>query len=288
MSLSQLSKYVDRKREELSISDDKMQQLIKRLEGKPFYRWTRPKPNTTNKNRNDCQSRNYNGCCFNHMIGLPRKVNTEGVSQEYPLFDYEEVLFKCMEIPSYQNNSPRREVNTTEWESLRERTDRKHEAINKPLYDFKVGHLAVLKSSGLGLTEFFLRYMSWLCVKDDKLKGSDMCILTGPRIDLATDLIERLKRMFNNKLGMTFDSKETVINLNGVRISAFPSHLGINAARGLPDVSFLFCDEASYFSRNIIDDVFNLIERYAGKSRAKIVLLSTPHYPGDLLHQVLN
>jgi len=226
---------------------------------------------------------NYNGCCFNHIIGLPRK---NGI--EHPLYDYEEILFKCMEIPSYQNNTPHKGSDNYRWESLRERIDQKQKESDTPLYDFKVNHLAVLKSSGLGLTEFFLRYMAWLCVKDDKLRGSDMCILTGPRIDLATDLIARIKRMFNEKLGMIFDSKETVVNLNGVRISAFPSHLGINAARGLPSVSFLFCDEASYFQRGIINDVINLVERYAGKSRAKIVLLSTPHYPGDLLHQVLN
>jgi hypothetical protein len=27
--------------------------------------------------------------------------------------------------------------------------------------------------------------MAWLCLKDDVLSGSQMCIVTGPRIDLA-------------------------------------------------------------------------------------------------------
>jgi hypothetical protein len=57
-----------------------------------------------------------------------------------------------------------------------------------PLSPNKVKHLAVLKSSGLGLTEFFLRFMVWLCVKDDSLRNTDMIIITGPRIELAMTL----------------------------------------------------------------------------------------------------
>jgi hypothetical protein len=39
-----------------------------------------------------------------------------------------------------------------------------------------------------------------------------MCIVTGPRIDLAIDLIDRMKRLFYDK-GLVFDNKETVIEL---------------------------------------------------------------------------
>jgi hypothetical protein len=41
-----------------------------------------------------------------------------------------------------------------------------------------------------------LRYMAWLCLKDNKLNGCQMCIVTGPRIDLAITLINRLKKLF--------------------------------------------------------------------------------------------
>ena len=52
-----------------------------------------------------------------------------------------------------------------------------------------------------------------------------MCIVTGPRIDLAITLIERLKKLFADKGPVsTFANKETVVELNGVRIEAFPSH----------------------------------------------------------------
>jgi hypothetical protein len=81
-----------------------------------------------------------------------------------------------------------------------------------------------------------LRFMAWLCLKDDALSGSQMCIVTGPRIDLAIGLIDRMKKLFQLKLGIIFDTRETVIELNNVRIEAFPSH-HLDAMRGLPNVS---------------------------------------------------
>jgi hypothetical protein len=38
--------------------------------------------------------------------------------------------------------------------------------------------------------------MAWLCLKDNALSGSQMCIVTGPRIDLAIALIDRMKKLF--------------------------------------------------------------------------------------------
>jgi late competence protein required for DNA uptake (superfamily II DNA/RNA helicase) len=73
-----------------------------------------------------------------------------------------------------------------------------------------------------------------------------MCIVTGPRIDLAITLIDRMKRLFTDNGLVTFDSKETVIDLNGVHIEAYPSH-HLDAMRGLSDVSFVLLDEADFF-----------------------------------------
>ena len=42
-----------------------------------------------------------------------------------------------------------------------------------------------------------------------------MCIVTGPNIDIATKLIKRLKGIFDTKLGLTFNDKETHLQLNG-------------------------------------------------------------------------
>jgi hypothetical protein len=90
----------------------------------------------------------------------------------------------------------------------------------------KYKHIWIKKATGLGITEFLLRFMCWLCLRDDKLRGSQMCIVTGPRLELAVTLIDRMKSLFGNIdfEKSIFDTKETVIELNGVHIEAYPSH----------------------------------------------------------------
>ncbi|MFL6365946.1 MAG: hypothetical protein ACJ719_12180, partial [Nitrososphaeraceae archaeon] len=82
------------------------------------------------------------------------------------------------------------------------------DGLDKPLYDYEgiifdslvTGrsnkHLWIKKATGLGISEFMLRFMAWLCLKDNALSGSQMCIVTGPRIDLAIALIDRMKKLF--------------------------------------------------------------------------------------------
>jgi hypothetical protein len=62
--------------------------------------------------------------------------------------------------------------------------------------------------------------MAWLCThKQTNHSGSigngRMCIVSGPNIDIATKPIKRLKGMFNTKLGLTFNDKETHLQVNG-------------------------------------------------------------------------
>jgi late competence protein required for DNA uptake (superfamily II DNA/RNA helicase) len=83
---------------------------------------------------------------------------------------------------------------------------------DKPLYDYEQTifdalvthdgnkHPWIKKATGLGISEFMLRFMAWLCLKDNALAGSQMCIVTGPRIDLAIALIDRTKRLFASML----------------------------------------------------------------------------------------
>jgi len=186
-------------------------------------------------------------CCFNHIIGLPVKDK-----QEYPIFDYEQLLFD------------------------------KLFSVNE---DYKDKHLWILKSTGLGITEFFLRIIAWLYTKDDNLKGSQVCIVTGPRLELSITLMNRLKALFYSKLGIIFSNKETVLELNGVRIEAFPSdHL--DAMRGLANVSFILLDERDFFKRGQQLDARDISERYIGKSNPYIVLASTPNKPDSLFDKI--
>jgi hypothetical protein len=123
-------------------------------------------------------------------------------------------------------------------------------------------------------------------MKNDKLKNTDICLITGPRESLSIDLINRLKQLFL-PFDITFETKETTLFLNGVRIRSFPSN-NISAMRGLASVSFIYCDEAAFFDKSSQSDVIDTIEGYAGKSQSKIVLTSTANKVGDLMHTILS
>jgi hypothetical protein len=169
------------------------------------------------------------------------------------------------------------------------------EGLDKPMYDYEQiifdsldgnKHLWIKKATGLGVSEFMLRFMVWLCIKDDSLSGSQMCIVTGPRIELAIALIERMKRLFANSNAVAaFATKETVIELNGVKIEAFPSH-HLDAMRGLTNVSFILLDEADFFPPGQQQDARDVSERYIAKSNPYIVMVSTPNAPDGLFERI--
>jgi Terminase RNaseH-like domain len=147
----------------------------------------------------------------------------------------------------------------------------------------------VKKATGLGVTEFMLRFMAWLALSPTSFpeingnrQNSIFCIVTGPRIDLAIDLITRLKHLFED---ITFEDKNTVLNLGNVKIEAFPSH-HLDSMRGLPNVKFIFLDEADFFPKGQQQEARTVSERYIGKSDAYIAMVSTPNMPGGLFESI--
>jgi hypothetical protein len=121
-------------------------QLVTRLKDKPFWIW-----NIEQHKQEDIKTKG--DCCFNHIIGLPRK---DGI--EKSIFDYETLLYGSLLTPEFYNPS-------------------KH--------NFKEKHLWVKKATGLGVTEFMLRLMAWLCIRNNDYRNSQMCIVTGPNQDIA-------------------------------------------------------------------------------------------------------
>jgi hypothetical protein len=107
-------------------------------------------------------------------------------------------------------------------------------------------HIWILKSRGIGCSEFLLRYIAWRCVSDKMSQNSRVCFIVGPRIDLAEDLIARFKGLFAVKNTANDRISSTVAYLNGVRVEAFPSH-HVDTMRGLIDVKFILSDESSYY-----------------------------------------
>jgi hypothetical protein len=155
---------------------------------------------------------------------------------------------------------------------------------NALIYGFKKKHLWIKKATGLGITEFMLRFMAWLCLRSDEYKGSQMVIITGPNQELAIKLIERMKALFKPQ-GITFDSKETVLELNGCSIEAYPSN-HIDAFRSLTNPKFILIDEGDFFRKGEQEDVRHVAERYIAKSDPFIVMVSTPNRPDGLFNKI--
>ena len=178
-------------------------------------------------------------CCFNHIIGLPRKDG-----KPLPLFDYETDII---------------------WPALWESKD-----------------IWIKKATGLGITEFFLRFMIWLAVYNDTYRGTKFAIVTGPNVDIAKGLIERMKDMFRIKLNMELDNTtEYKINLNGVEIKAYPS-MNINAIRALKNPKVILADEGDFFLKKDQNEIRAALQRYRAKSDPWLIWISTPHLPGGL------
>jgi hypothetical protein len=230
---------------------------LQKLRGKPFWYWDQ-------KKHKEKDRATKGECCMQHIIGLPKKDG-----KEYPMFEYEKLLYKALLEPGYLNSNPK----------LRSSDP------NNIMYPFKEKHIWCKKAAGLGISTFFLRLMAWLCLYNDDYRDSQMVIVTGPNIDLAIKLIKRMKAMFVDKLGVTFDSKETVLQLNGCSIEAYPSN-HIDAFRSLTNPKFIFLDESDYHRKNEQDDVRAVSERYIAKSDPFIVMVSTPNAPGGLFQRI--
>jgi hypothetical protein len=129
-----------------------------------------------------------------------------------------------------------------------------------------------------------LRLMAWLCLRNDDYNHSQMCIVTGPNQDIAIKLIKRMKGLLH-KLGITFDSKETVLELNGCTIEAFPSN-HLDAYRVLDNPKFILIDEGDFFRKGEQEDVRHVSEKYIAKSDPYIVMVSTPNAPGGLFERI--
>lgn len=210
---------------------------LSELKGLPFWIW-----NVEEHRKADRETRGR--CCFNHIIGLPKKNG-----KEMPLFDYQERVFSAL-----------MEIN----DSIKDK------------------HLWIKKCRGSGITELMLRFMAWLALRDDSLRGAQMAIITGPRLELAIDLIDRMKKLFEGLA--KFDTDKTVIILNGCTIRAYPSNA--NSSRGQPNMQFILLDEADFFSPAEQRIAREAAEGYIGKNNPFIVMVSTPNLPTGLYDQI--
>jgi hypothetical protein len=222
---------------------------LKILQGKPFWIW--------NEIEHEKQYEQTHGnCCFWHIVGLPEKEHLVGKSpdghelveiRKHPIYDYEQEAY--FEL-------------------------------------FKHRYIRIKKAAGMGMTTFFLGLIAWLCVRDDSFSGEQIVIVTGPRIDLAIEEVERLRDLFANT-DYTPRKAGAKLWINGCKIEAYPSHT-FNSARGLDRCRFFFVDEADFFPKGQQETVRTVVERYEAKSHPYIVFNSTTYLPGGLYEQMDN
>lgn len=172
--------------------------------------------------------------------------------------------------------------------------------IIHPIYDYQLEiidyfekggkYLAVKKARGLGFSELILRYLTYLVVcRNEQYRGSRFCIVSGPRENLATELIRRARVMLLN-LGVPIieETERTILRFLGTDIEAFPSSR-VDTMRSYTDVKFVFIDEAAFFTSSTEgDSVRAVAEGYIAKTDTAICMVSTPSVPGTMFENVMD
>jgi hypothetical protein len=167
--------------------------------------------------------------------------------KQYPLFDYETDLL----FPSYEQHD----------------------------------RIWILKSRGLGLTTFTLRYILFKCFQQ-QYYNTQVAVITGTKWNVAIDLIGKLREILRNKLGIWFDtSKSEIVLPNNVWIKSYPSN-HLDAFRGQTDISIIFIDEGDFFGKKERAELMDVITSYREKSDAKIIMVSTPNQPGGIFEKI--
>jgi hypothetical protein len=142
--------------------------------------------------------------------------------------------------------------------------------------------IAILKGRGVGASEFLLRYALWLCLKDNKLRGKNVCVVTGIRENLSIELINRFRNLLPN---FDWQGREGTAEINGCRIIGYPSKR-IKDLRGLTDTKLVICDEFAFFDPADQLQVLPVLEAFRQKSDSQIVLLSTPGPMNDVFYNL--
>lgn len=201
----------------------------------------------THRSKYNQYEQNDKRCCFNHYIGLPRKLDGD----PSPIYDYELDLVNALDN-------------------------------NKSVF--------VKKARGLGITEILLRYMAWRAICfNDLYSGCRFHIVTGPRINLAEELIDRVYSLFKADhlidIYRSIKRTGTTLIINNVTFQSFPSRV-ISSMRGYTDVKFILIDECAFFPQIDQSEVRAVVEGYRAKTKPSIVLVSTPYRPMGYFYDV--
>ncbi|MCD6036164.1 MAG: putative terminase, large subunit [Nitrososphaeraceae archaeon] len=187
-------------------------------------------------------------CCFNHFIGMPEKHG-----KVFPFFEYEKVLWEDFE------------------KSLRGES-------NQRLF-------AVLKATGIGMTEYIIRVMAWMAVSSSRYVGARFAIIAGIRMNIAEMIIDRFVNLFHRFPFLGIKAAKARTMVNHVTVEAYPA-VNLDAMRSFHNLAFVFVDEADFFRKSLQKSIRTVIERYIAKTNPFVYLVSTPDKPYGLFYEL--
>jgi hypothetical protein len=169
--------------------------------------------------------------------------------KEFPIFDYQELIFDATE-----NNR----------------------------------NIWIKKASGIGATEFILRYLVWKTLVNNDLQYKTIFIISGTFVHHANELNIRMENLFRKKFPfLQLDSKFTDLWIKNTNIKIFPSR-NVKDLRGYTDIYYLFIDEADHFEPSINSELLLTITRYEEKSNCTTIMISTHNRPDGLFQSIEN
>ena len=242
----QMYKFIEKK---YLTSRDVLDNPFKIFYGLPFYRF-----DLSTKEHLEEYDRKKGKCCFNHFIGMPEKHG-----KTFPFFEYEKVLWEDFEkslhgIPLKEGKSPQK-------------------------------LFAVLKATGIGMTEFIIRIMAWMAVSSPKYRGKRFAVIAGIRMPIAEIIINRFVNLFHRFPFLGIKASRAKTMMNHVIVEAYPA-INLDAMRSFHDLDFIFVDEAEFFRKSLQKQVRKVIERYIAKTNPFIYLVSTPGQPYGMFYEL--
>jgi hypothetical protein len=145
--------------------------------------------------------------------------------------------------------------------------------------------LAILKGRSIGGSEVLLRWILYLCLRDNKMQDKDIAIVTGIREQLSLDLLSRLKKIADNAHVLDYETKESEAVVNKCRVRSYPSRNAVKDLRGSL-AKFVLLDEADWYEKSDSEQILQVLEALRAKTDCQIVLLSTPSHMGSLMYNL--
>ncbi len=168
-------------------------------------------------------------------------------------------------------------------------------SVEHPIYDYELDvidkienhrNIWIKKSSGIGMTELILRYLTWKILVNNDLEYKSVFIVSGTFFHHANELKVRMENLFRTKFPfLQLESKFTDLWIKNTNVKIFPSR-NVKDLRGYTDVSYLFIDESDYFEPSVNSELLHAITRYEEKSNCTTIMVSTPNRPDRLFQSI--